>query len=60
MHTPNGTEGWIYRRLVHDARGNLIGHAKGVDLLEPSVQLAVERLGDAPDPAVRVLVFAST
>lgn len=35
-------------RSVHDARRYFVSHVEGVDLLEPAVQLAVERLRNPP------------
>lgn len=36
-----------HQRSVHDARGDIVGQMVGVDLLQVSVQLLVERFADA-------------
>lgn len=43
-------------RLVHDARGDLISQVESVDLFQPSIQLAIEWLGDAPGLALSAFV----
>lgn len=45
-HGPTG-------QSVHDARRYFVSHVESVDLLEPAVQLAVERLRNPPAAVIK-------